>query len=139
MNIKHFTFALAAILFSAASQAQTTLFADLGGDKGITKIVAGAIKRWEQNPALAEAFKNADTERLEKMLVLQFCSITGGGCKYEGGDMKTVHEKMGVDTRQFNALAEDLQISLAENGVAGSTQNRLIALLAPMKRDVVTK
>jgi hemoglobin len=53
--------------------------------------------------------------------------------------MKTVHERMGVDTRQFNALAEDLQISLAENGVANSTQNRLIALLAPMKRDVVTK
>lgn len=139
MNIKHFAIALATVLFSSASLAQTTLYADLGGDKGLTKIVAGAIKRWEQNPALAEAFKNADTERLEKMLVAQFCSITGGGCKYEGGDMKTVHEKMGVDTRQFNALAEDLQISLAENGVAGSTQNRLIALLAPMKRDVVTK
>jgi hemoglobin len=139
MNFNRFALTLATVFFASSAFAQTSLYADLGGDKGLTKIVAGAIKRWEQNPALAEAFKNADTERLEKMLVLQFCSITGGGCKYDGGDMKTVHERMGVDTRQFNALAEDLQISLAENGVANSTQNRLIALLAPMKRDVVTK
>jgi hemoglobin len=139
MNFNRFALTLATVFFASSAFAQTSLYTDLGGDKGLTKIVAGAIKRWEQNPALAEAFKNADSERLEKMLVLQFCSITGGGCKYDGGDMKTVHERMGVDTRQFNALAEDLQISLAENGVANSTQNRLIALLAPMKRDVVTK
>ena len=133
-----------AVYFSASilcanAFAQTTLYADLGGDKGLTKIVGAAIKRWEQNPVLAEQFKNADTENLEKMLVQQFCALSGGGCQYKGGDMKTVHEKMGIETRQFNALAEDLQIALTENGIAGSVQNRLIALLAPMKRDVVTK
>ena len=129
----------AVALSGSTAYAQSTLYAELGGNNGLTKIVADAIKRWELNPALAEQFKNADTERLEKMLVQQFCALAGGGCKYEGGDMKTVHEKMGVDTRQFNALAEELQNALTENGIASSVQNRLIALLAPMKRDVVTK
>jgi hemoglobin len=138
-KIKSMVFLATAALCSSTALAQSTLYSELGGNSGLTKIVADAIKRWEQNPALAEQFKNADTERLEKMLVQQFCSLTGGSCKYEGGDMKTVHEKMGVDTRQFNALAEDLQNALTENGIASSVQNRLVALLAPMKRDVVTK
>jgi hemoglobin len=138
-KLKFLVFCFTAAAACTSTFAQTSLYAELGADSGLTKIIAAAIKRWEQNPALAEQFKNADTERLEKMLVQQFCALTGGGCKYEGGDMKTVHEKMGVDTRQFNALAEDLQNALTENGVANSVQNRLIALLAPMKRDVVTK
>lgn len=130
---------IAAELCCSTAIAQSTLYSELGGNSGLTKIVADAIKRWEQNPVLAEQFKNADTERLEKTLVQQFCALTGGGCKYEGGDMKTVHEKMGVTTHQFNALAEELQNALTENGIASSVQNRLVALLAPMKRDVVTK
>ncbi len=130
---------IAAMVCGPTASAQSTLYSELGGNNGLTKIVANAIKRWEQNPVLAAQFKNADTERLEKSLVQQFCALSGGGCKYEGGDMKTVHEKMGVDTHQFNALAEDLQTALSENGIASSVQNRLIALLAPMKRDVVTK
>jgi hemoglobin len=123
----------------AVAQLPATLFADLGGESGLTKIVADAMKLWEKNPALAAQFKNANTDRLEKSLVQQFCALTGGGCKYEGEDMKTVHAKMGVDTRQFNALAEDLQTALSQHGVPTGTQNKLIALLAPMKRDIVTR
>ncbi len=138
-NIKKYLALLALGLCASIASAQNTLYAELGGEKGVTKIVGDAIAMWEKNPTLAEHFKNANTENLEKMLVKQFCSLTGGGCKYEGGDMKTIHEKMGVDTRQFNALAEDLQSALSGNGIAPSVQNKLIALLAPMKRDIVTK
>jgi hemoglobin len=124
---------------AAFAQPSSSLYAELGGEKSLTKIVADAIKLWELNPVLAAQFKDSNTDRLEKLLVQQFCALAGGGCKYEGGDMKSVHEKMGVTTAQFNALAEDLQISLTQNGVPSPTQNRLIALLAPMKRDIVTK
>jgi hemoglobin len=134
-------FTLSCVLAASAPHAQTSgsLYAELGGEKVLTKIVADAIKLWEENPVLAAQFKDANTDRLEKLLVQQFCALAGGGCKYEGNDMKSVHEKMGVTTAQFNALAEDLQTALSRNGIPSSTQNRLIALLAPMKRDVVTK
>ena len=40
---------------------------------------------------------------------------------------------------QFNALAEDLQVAMERTGVPPRFQNKLMARLAPMQRDIVTK
>ncbi|TAG43650.1 MAG: group 1 truncated hemoglobin [Betaproteobacteria bacterium] len=121
--------------------AQTThpLYADLGGEAKVTAFIKDAVALWEKNPVLAEAFQSADSERLQGQLVQQVCSLSGGGCTYKGRDMKSVHAGMDVTTAQFNALAEDLQTAMAKNAVPFGAQNRLIALLAPMKRVIVTK
>ena len=122
----------------AQKMAAPTLFSQLGGQDGVTSIIKDSIELWKKNPVLAESFKNANAARLEVMLVQQICSLTDGGCTYGGRDMRRIHASMGVTTAQFNALAEDLQSSLANHNVPFGTQNKLIALLAPMKRDVVT-
>ena len=44
---------------------------------------------------------------------------------------------MKVTTADFNALAEELQNALDAAAVPSSQQNRLIAALALMRRDVV--
>ncbi|TAF99309.1 MAG: group 1 truncated hemoglobin [Betaproteobacteria bacterium] len=121
--------------------AQTTppLYADLGGEAKVTAFIKDAVALWEKNPVLAEAFQSADAERLQGQLVQQVCSLSGGGCTYKGRDMKSVHAGMDVTTAQFNALAEDLQTAMTKNAVPFGAQNRLIALLAPMKRVIVTK
>jgi hemoglobin len=36
-------------------------------------------------------------------------------------------------------MAEDLQIAMERNGVPSRVQNRLMAKLAPMQREIVTK
>jgi hemoglobin len=51
--------------------------------------------------------------------------------------MRTSHAKMKLKTAEFNALAEDLYIALGKAGVAYRQQNKLMALLAPMQRDIV--
>ena len=53
--------------------------------------------------------------------------------------MKTIHEDLKVSRAQFNALVEDLQAAMRRNDVPSRTQNRLLARLAPMHREVVTK
>ncbi len=73
------------------------------------------------------------------MLVEQFCQITGGGCTYSGEDMAKAHKDLGIQTRDFNALVEDLQKAMTKNNVPFSAQNKLLAALAPQHRDVVTK
>ncbi len=45
---------------------------------------------------------------------------------------------LNITTAQFNALAEDLQTVLDKYNVPYRQQNRILALLAPLKRDVVT-
>ena len=73
------------------------------------------------------------------MLTDQFCDVLGGGCKYSGKSMKEAHTNMKVATADFNALAEDLQDALTAANVPTYQQNKLIAKLAPMHRDVVEK
>jgi hemoglobin len=73
------------------------------------------------------------------MLVDQFCEILNGGCTYGGRDMVTAHQGMGVKESDFFALVEALQKSMSRHKVPFSSQNRLLAALAPQHRDIVTK
>lgn len=110
-----------------------------GGYAGLGKITHDFVERVQKNPRIASFFKDADIDRLEGMLTDQFCDLLGGGCKYVGKSMKEVHTNMKVRSADFNALAEDLQDALTAGNVPTYQQNKLIAKLAPMHRDVVEK
>lgn len=110
-----------------------------GGFAGLSKMTQDFVERVQKNPRIGRFFKEADTERLQAMLTDQFCDVLGGGCHYQGKSMKEVHTKMGVANADFNALAEELQNALNAANVPFADQNRLIAKLAPMQRDIVEK
>ncbi len=46
---------------------------------------------------------------------------------------------MGVNQAQFYALVEALQAAMERRRIPFSSQNRLLAVLAPMHRDVITR
>ena len=73
------------------------------------------------------------------MLKDEICAGTGGPCKYTGKDMKTAHAGMGVKASDFDALVEDLKKSLDKFKVPAKEQGDLLAVLGPMKADIVTK
>ena len=113
--------------------------AAFGGFAGLSKMTQDFVERVQKNPSIGRFFKEADNERLQAMLTDQFCDVLGGGCKYSGKSMKEVHTNMKVSSADFNALAEELQNALNAANVPFTDQNRLIAKLAPMHRDVVEK
>ena len=51
--------------------------------------------------------------------------------------MREVHQGLKLKQADFNALTEDLQDAMQESNINYSTQNKLIAKLAPMYRDIV--
>jgi hemoglobin len=110
--------------------------AGFGGYAGLVKINLDLVARLKVNPLIGSLFKETDADRLAKLLSDQFCELLGGGCKYDGVDMKSSHQGMGIKTHHFNALAEELQHAMDAAGVSQAEQFRLIAKLAPMKRDI---
>ncbi len=126
---------LAIALLAAPAQA-STLYADLGERAGLTRIVDGMLHRALMDPRIKGKFDDANVERLQRLLMLQFCVLTGGPCRYPGRDMRTAHADLAP--RHFNALVESLQDAMDAEGVPFWTQNRFLALLAPMHRDIVT-
>jgi hemoglobin len=117
--------------------ADDALFRALGGQAGIDAIVADFVPRLVVDPRLGEFFKKADQAHLAQMLAQQFCVVSGGGCTYTGLPMKTAHRDMDIAKGDFNALVEALQAAMDARHVPFSTQNRLLARLAPMHRDIV--
>lgn len=106
---------------------------------GIERVAGDLINRAVADPRIGARFKDAKLPRLKRLLAQQFCYLTGGPCDYTGDDMKAVHQGLGLKDSDFNALAEDLQLSMDKEGVPFRAQNALLAKLAPMERTVVTK
>ncbi len=124
----------------AASRAgEKTLYDDLGGKAGITKIIDYSVTDYVNDPRISDQFDNINLDWLKAQFVLQFCELTGGPCRYRGQDMYAAHKGLNLDSAQFNAVVEDLQNAMDKTGVPFRTQNRLLALLAPMKQQIVTR
>jgi hemoglobin len=127
------------LVFAAAPSLAGTLYEDLGGLSGIETIVGRTIDLSFTDARTKETFKNSKPHYLKKMITEQIAALSGGPVTYTGLDMKRAHKGLGLTTLHFNALVELLQQAMNESHIPYRTQNRLLALLAPMHRDVVER
>ena len=107
------------------------------GQPGVDRIVEDLVARNTADPRISDIFKGQDLIRLRRMLKEQFCYILGGGCHYSGRAMRAAHTDMGVQDADMAALVENLQAAMRREHVGFAAQNRFLAKLAPMQRDVV--
>ncbi len=123
---------------TVTAAADDTLFRGLGSQAGIDRIVGDFVPRLVADPRTAEFFRNARQDHLKLMLAQEFCVVSGGACVYTGLPMQLAHHDMDISKGDFNAVVEALQSSMSAQGVSFSTQNQLLARLAPMHRDIVS-
>lgn len=115
------------------------VFKQFGEEPGLVKLMDVFMEKLLVDPRMRPFFENTDQARVKKHLVEQFCVILGGPCKYSGRDMKSSHATLGIDRSNFNALVEDLQWAMNKQGIPFRAQNKLLAKLAPMHREIETK
>ena len=114
-------------------------FAAMAGGDGKAAIGAAVDKFLEKVAAddrINGRFANSNIPYLRMMLIDQVCEASGGPCVYRGQDMVTAHKGMNITETEFIALVEDLRDALLEMGVPLQETNELLALLAPLKRQV---
>ena len=114
------------------------LYQALGEQAGIRTLMDDFVRRLKADARIGEQFKDTNLGNLAGQLTDQVCQLAGGPCRYQGPDMKEVHAGMNITRANFNALVEVLQQAMNTQGLAFTRQNQLLALLAPMHRDVVT-
>ena len=122
----------------AASVAPAGLYQALGEKAGIARLMDDFVNRVVQDARIRDHFKDTKPQALKESLTDQICELTGGPCKYEGADMKSAHADMQITKAHFNALVEVLQAAMDAQRIPFAQQNRLLALLAPMHRDIIT-
>jgi hemoglobin len=116
-----------------------SLYRDLGGQAGITRIVEGMLLNIAGDPRIVRHFKKIDIVRLRDKLVEQLCAEAGGPCVYTGDSMEESHKGQNLTPSDFNALVENLQAAMTAQGIAIPAQNRLLARLAPMRAQVIDR
>ena len=134
---------VAALLAVSPASAQTmmhkSLYERLGGMDAIRAVVDDFVGNVAADKRINKFFANTDIARLKSNLVNQICQGTGGPCVYTGRSMKDAHAGMGVRSSHFNALVGDLGKTLNKFKVPAHEQKELVAILAPMKKDIVTR
>ena len=151
--LRNFKFVLVAISIAfAGTTAMTNVQAQEGarvkddsafkafGEKaGLVKIMDDFWIGLQNDKRIKSFFETTDPVRLKEQLVDQICEILQGPCVYKGAKMGGIHKEMGINREHFNALVEQLQIAMDKNKVPFAAQNKLLAVLAPMHRVIVTE
>ena len=124
---------------AAGAAEQKSLYDRLGGKDAIVAVVDDFVGNVAADKRINSFFAKTDIAHFKMELVDQLCAATGGPCTYTGRDMKTTHAGMGVKSRHFNALVQDLGKSLNKFKVPKKEQKELVGILAPLKSDIVTR
>jgi hemoglobin len=124
---------------SMMSTPQKSLYDRLGGQPAITAVVDDFVGNVATDTRINGFFARTDVPRLKRLLVEQICAGTGGPCTYTGRGMDAAHRGMGISDAQFGYLVEDLQTTLNKFKVPEKEQGELLAVLGPMKPQIVGK
>jgi len=124
---------------------EKSLYERLGGKAAIEAVVDDVVARLAADPRILA------NERVKKRLeaihvpslkihfVNQLCEAAGGPCKYTGRDMKMAHAGLEITSREFDITVEHLVASLDKFRVGEREKKEILALLGPMKKDIVER
>ena len=141
---------LAAIGSSASVRAQSlastdtlapphlALYNALGQKEGIRLLMDDLVDRLRADKSIGPLFKSIKPAYLKEQLTDQLCRVSGGPCVYGGEEMKKSHADLHIGTGEFNLLVEILQDCMNARDIPFGIQNRLLARLAPMHREIIT-
>ena len=121
----------------AAGSARLSLYDRLGGRDGVANIANTLIDRVATDPSLKRSFEGSNLSRIKKLLAEQICDLSGGPCHYSGDSMKEVHAGHQISQAEFYGMVAILRDVLTADHISQGASNELVALLAPMKRDIV--
>lgn len=130
---------LSFLLMACANQSakEQSLYDALGQYEGITKITHQLILVIAKDERVKHRYKGANMSKFKKGMSDYVCAAVGGPCEYKGDNMQLVHAGHNYTNTEFNAIVDDLILAMEQCGIPVTTQNRLLAKLAPTYKDVV--
>src|SRR5262245_14130322 len=114
-----------------------SLYERLGGSGAIVAVIEDFVARAANDPRINAKFARTDVPRLKAMLVDQVTAAAGGAAAYTGRGMDETQAGMGVTAGEFDALVGDLVATLNQFEVPAPEQTELLAILGPLRADMV--
>jgi hemoglobin len=144
---------------AAQAEGKLSLFDRLGGEAGISNIVADFTPRAIQDPrvnwprkdvkqggfslhsAKSETWDpNPQNLNLLNTHMVQFLTLaTGGPAHYEGKEIKSTHAGMHISNPEFDAVMGDLKASLDKLRIPNTEQKELLSICESTRPLIVTE
>jgi hemoglobin len=136
---KHHLLVLGALLLLSTGCASqpTSLYQQLGGNKGISMITDDFLVNLSQDKLLLHHFEQTDISVFRQRLIEHLCVVTGGECLYQGASMYDAHIGLHISQADFDALVGHLIEALKQQHIPIATRNALLAKLAPMYQQII--
>jgi hemoglobin len=143
---------------AARAVGKLALYDRLGGEAGISNIVADFIPRALQDPrvnwdrkgekvggisihrskSVAWDASPENVTMLQKHMVQFLTLATGGPAHYEGKEIKQTHADMHISNAEFDSTLGDLKASLDKLQVPNTEQKELLAIVESTRPLIVT-
>ena len=114
-----------------------TLYTELGEFEGINEFVTKAVEISHADERIAFLFEDTDDEELIVQISDQICFLSNGPCEYDGQDMDEVHSGMEITEAEFDIFVAIVIDAMEYADISHSARNKLLALLAPMREDII--
>ncbi len=114
-----------------------SLYTELGESEGINGFVKKAVELSHNDKRIAFLFEDTDDEELIKQISDQVCFLSNGPCEYEGLDMVEAHSGMEITEAEFDIFVEIVIDAMELENIPHTARNKLLALLAPMREDII--
>lgn len=120
-----------------APQAKDALYRELGGTPGIVHVVDLFLARLNADARINTLFAHVDHADLRRLVIEQLCAATGGPCLYSGRSMEEAHSGLNLSNADFDAFVGDLSAALDDAHAGKPARRQLLALLEPMRPQIV--
>lgn len=139
--LKTFFIFVLLVLSSCATQPEekSSLYQRIGGKAVLYRISAETLDKVAEDPKTMRSFDGVKMSLLKESLTNFLCVETGGDCIYEGETMENSHADAEITMAEFELMVHAMREAMDHNNVGTREKNELLKILAPMKRDVVTK
>jgi hemoglobin len=114
-----------------------SLYDRLGGLDAINALTESWVARVGGDDRANGKFARTDIPRLQKEVADQLCEVTRGPCVYTGRSMRDTHTGMKTTAGEFDVVMQHLGAALDELQVPKTEQDELVALIMPMRNDIV--
>lgn len=110
-----------------------------GGKDGIFKLAGVFVDKMRADARIGHYFEKTKLPQFKTQLADQLCQVLAGPCVYDGDTMKASHADLNISKADSFRQVELLQASMNELAIPFDVQNKLLARLAPMYRDIITR
>jgi hemoglobin len=119
-----------------------SLFARLGGTKGISALVDDIAALHIENPLISARFRPLlnPPEKIEKTKqhLCDFLEMgSGGPAEYSGRSMPETHRGMNVSEAEYVAVLDDIISALNKHGIDEQTQKDVLWIAYSLKREII--